>query len=351
MVRADSIHFQNTRPTGEDKSSEAAKYKIITYGADFTIEVLNNKLVSKEIVIPAFQRRYVWSVKRASRLIESFLLGLPVPQVFLYREEKKQDLLVVDGHQRLKSIEFFFAERFASGRSFKLKGVRSQWESKKFSDLKTTEQRYLKNSVLRATIFEQTDPKDHTSMFEIFNRLNTGGMILSSQEIRNCLYRGRIVHLLNELNEYENWRRLLGSEQPHKRMRDIEMILRFFALKDRWKRYTKTMRDFLSNYMADKRDIPNHEAKEYSRIFRSTVDKIYNEIGPKAFRIVRGVNIAVVDSIMTSLVEAGIENVSDLRRKYDELIRDETYQDYVSISTTDIDRVIGRIKIAIGKFS
>jgi len=159
------------------------------------------------------------------------------------------------------------------------------------------------------------------------------------------------VHLLKDLNQYENWRRLLGSGQPDKRMRDIEMILRFFALKDYWKRYTKTMRDFLSNYMAEKRDISDKEAEENASIFRNTVDKVYDEIGPRVFRIVRGVNIAVFDSIMVALVEMGIDKVSDLRRRYDELLLDETYRDYASISTTDIDRVQGRIKIAIGKFS
>lgn len=88
----------------EDSQIETASYEIRTYGADYTLEVLSNKIDEKEIRIPSFQRRYVWKQDRASRLIESFLLGLPVPQVFLFRREN--DLLVVDGQQRLKTIFF-----------------------------------------------------------------------------------------------------------------------------------------------------------------------------------------------------------------------------------------------------
>jgi len=108
----DIIEFEHIDAEEQDKEQDIAKYKLNTYGADFTLEVLNNKIREKEIVIPPFQRRYVWDQKKASKLIESFLLGLPVPQIFLYREEEKQDLLVVDGQQRLKSISFFFEEKF-----------------------------------------------------------------------------------------------------------------------------------------------------------------------------------------------------------------------------------------------
>ena len=78
----------DTRDKGEQDSSKTAQYKINYYGADFTLEVLYSKLRNGEIKITSFQRKYVWTISRASRLIESFLLGLPVPQIFLYKEEK-----------------------------------------------------------------------------------------------------------------------------------------------------------------------------------------------------------------------------------------------------------------------
>jgi len=110
-----------------------------------TIELLIKKYKENEIVIPSFQRKYVWKEKKASKFIESFLLGLPIPQIFLFREAKNQDLLVVDGQQRLKSILYFFDGKFEDGKIFKLKDVRDQWEGKTYGDLTESDKRRLKN--------------------------------------------------------------------------------------------------------------------------------------------------------------------------------------------------------------
>jgi hypothetical protein len=258
---------------------------------------------------------------------------------------------VVDGHQRLKSIHFFFSETFEDGKPFRLKGVKSRWEGKKFTDLNETERRYLKNSVLRSTIFEQTDPKDKTSMFEIFNRLNTGGMPLSSQEIRNCLYGGGFIQMLIDINKEDKWRSLLGSTQPDKRMRDTELILRFFALREKWRDYQKSMRDFLTKYVAENRNPTEEEKRTYTGLFNEVINKIHDELGANAFKIQKGINAAVFDSITVALAEVGVNKVENLKAKYKELLGKEAYRDYVSKWTTDTDRVTGRIKMAIGTFS
>ena len=242
-------------------------------------------------------------------------------------------------------------EKLEDGRPFRLKGVKSVWEGKKFSELKATEQRYLKNSVLRATIFEQTDPQDKTSMFEIFNRLNTGGVALSNQEIRNSLYGGEFSKFLTDLNFNLRWRSLLNTPLPDRRSRDIEMLLRFFALKEKWESYSKNMRDFLTNYMAENRNISKTKKEQFALIFNEIIDKLYDELGPTTFRLQKVVNVSVFDSLMVALAVKGPLNVTDLRRKYQELLRDETYRDYVSRSTTDTDRVKGRIRIALGKLA
>lgn len=354
MPDSRDVQFQDTKERGEDESSRTAQYRIIYYGADFTLEVLNSKLKSMEISIPKFQRRFIWPIKRSSRLIESFLLGLPVPQIFLYREEKTQDLLVVDGHQRLKSIEYFLSETFEDGRPFRLVGVKPTWEGKKFTELTSAEQRYLKNSVLRSTIFEQTDPKDKTSMFEIFNRLNTGGIPLSNQEIRNCINGGEFNEMLKELNTYDNWRSLLRANEPDKRMRDVEVILRFFALRDRWRKYNRSsqsLRDFMTEYMSDHRNLGEKERALFCESFKKIVEVIHNEIGPKALQVKGGgVNVAVFDSIAVALSEIGPDKVKDLKMKYDLLIKKEAYIEDVSSSTADTDKLHGRINIAIGTF-
>lgn len=103
----ESIDIESIDSETEDQESTPSEYKTKSYPADFTLEVLHNKWKKKQIVIPSFQRRFVWKQSQSSKLIESFLLDLPVPPIFLY-EESKGTLMVIDGQQRLKSIFFFF---------------------------------------------------------------------------------------------------------------------------------------------------------------------------------------------------------------------------------------------------
>ena len=346
-IQENLIELEDIPSEQEDLDIDNASYKIKTYGADFTIEILSKKFDSKEIIVPDFQRRYVWPPKKASRLIESFLLGLPVPQVFLYREEENQDLLVVDGQQRLKTVNYFIKEKFENGVEFYLRGVKPEWEGKKYSTLTEPDRRRFNNYILRATIFEQVDPKDHSSIFEIFERLNTGGMPLNEQEIRKCVVRGDINNFIEKLNLYPNWRKLLKKTTPDTRMKDLEMILRFFALWQNWKDYKKPMKDFVTEFMRSKKDISVEEQKKYSKIFKDVVDKIYNDIGVDVFRLKAGINIAVFDSIMVALALAGISKVNNLKKKIEILKNTTAYLDSVSKSTTDSDRVESRLKLSI----
>jgi len=351
MTKKDEINFEKIKSEEEDRKADTALYKIITYGTDMTLELLSKKLEDKEITIPPFQRRYVWTPKKASKLIESFLLGLPVPQIFLYRETGNQELLVVDGQQRLKSILFFFEGKFEDGKSFFLRDVKSRWEGKTYKDLEESDKRRFKNSILRSTIFEQTDPKDHSSIFEIFERLNTGGISLTPQEIRNCVVQGTINSFLIQLNEHPSWRNLLGKIQPDLRMRDIEMILRFFALYEKRETYKKPMKDFISDFMKEKKNLSEKEQENYSNLFKKITDYINHQIGANAFKIKAGINIAVFDSVSVALAIVGIDNVHDFKQKYTLLLNNEAYKETISKSTTDTDRVKSRIKIAIETFS
>src|SRR5262249_11349370 len=148
----------------EDRNYSPPTYEVVTYPADYTLEVLVGKLQGddrkpSEIQIPGFQRKFVWSQAQASKLIESFLLGLPVPPVFLFTTAENIQM-VVDGQQRLKSIGYFFEGYFGSetgGRRpvFRLTGLneRSPYLGQTFKDLETKNPialRKLKDSVLRA---------------------------------------------------------------------------------------------------------------------------------------------------------------------------------------------------------
>ena len=193
------------RITSEDEDYESAPpgYEIATYPADYTLEVLYHKWNKDEILIPEFQRRFVWKQVQSSKLIESFLLGLPVPAIFFYSERKKRKYVVIDGQQRLKSIFYYFEGYFGSEtkgarRVFSLKGLNSEsrYHGKTFDDLREDDRRRLENAVLRTFIVQQLDPDDDTSMYHIFERLNTGGTLLSNQEIRDCVCHGSVVEKL-----------------------------------------------------------------------------------------------------------------------------------------------------------
>lgn len=133
------------------------EFDISVSPADPTLELLANKITSKDIIIPFYQRKYVWKIEQASRLIESFLMGLPVPQVFFYVNPENQ-LEVIDGQQRIMSVKYFFdgffgeEDKTGKRQTFRLKGLseRSSYNGKTFSELDPKDQRKLRNSTLRS---------------------------------------------------------------------------------------------------------------------------------------------------------------------------------------------------------
>lgn len=337
----------------KDQEKEVIIYKIANYPADYTLQGLYDKDKEKEILIPPFQRKFVWTFIQASRLIESFLLGLPVPSIFLYKEKESQKLLVIDGQQRLKTIFGYFKGVFPDTKKpFSLKGVNEKWEGKLFLDLDDPDKRRLKDSVLRAVIVEQLDPKDNTSIFHIFQRLNTGGTTLRPQEIRNCIYQGKFNDLLNKLNQNKEWRNIIGLPNPDKRMRDVELILRFFALyysyKGSYKKYKSPMKDFLSDFMAKYRD-DEDKIKEFKKIFENTVSTIDRKLIPYPFVIKAGLQAAVYDSIMVA-VALNLDKIPpDIKERHQKLLKDEEYVEIVYKFTTVEKFVKQRIEMAIKK--
>ncbi len=200
-----------------DEESVAMSYDIATYPSDFTLSGITEMWHHSDIVIPAFQREFVWTIKQSSLLIDSFLCGLPVPPVFFYIDEENKNL-VIDGQQRILSVVFFmegyFGRESTHGKRsvFRLRGIgeKNPYLNKRFIDLDESDQRKLKQTVLRAVNIRQLRPQgEGTSAFHIFERLNTGGTPLRPQEIRNCVFRGAFSGVLKRLNQDGNWRLIL----------------------------------------------------------------------------------------------------------------------------------------------
>jgi hypothetical protein len=269
-----------------------------------------------------FQREYVWPRPKADRFIESLLLGLPVPGVFLVKEPSGL-LLVLDGHQRLFTLRAFY-EGVIGGGEYRLQNVQERFDRKRYKDLDTEDRRRLDDSIIHATIVRQDEPtEDQSSIYVIFERLNTGGVNLQPQEIRVALYHGEFVRVLNELNDNNAWRAMYGNKS--RRLKDMELILRFFAFYYHAREYGRPMKGFLNRYMATNRDLKRHKEKELKTLFEETVSAIKEAIGLQAFRPKRAINAAVVDSLMTGVAKrlAGkgkIKNPNQLRQQYDILM-------------------------------
>jgi len=350
-------------PSEETDNEVSLKgYDILTYPADFTLEGLVGKWKKNEIKIPSLQRKYIWNQTRASKLIESFLMGLPVPPVFFYLERGTNQLLVVDGHQRLRSIAYFFSGKFGdAGQAsrpspeFDLIGLneKSPYLGHTYLTLKSKNSsayNKLNNSVMRSFVVKQLEPNDDTSIFQIFERLNTGGVILQGQEIRNCIYEGLFNKALNKLNKEPAWRSIFGSNAEDKRKRDVELILRFFALHYELKKYKKPMKQFLNEFMKNNKNPDEKTLTEFEALFKRTADAVLNHLGPKPFHIRAGLNAAVFDATFTVFAKhlTRIDRGGNLalRSKSNSLIKNEMFLKYVSSATTDDDVIPKRIALA-----
>jgi len=340
IVPDEELAVEEIESEDEDLEEGVPIYKIASYPSDPTLEGLYLKKQREEIIIPRFQRGWVWSHAQASKLIDSFLLGLPVPSIFVYKEASGKQI-VIDGQQRLRTIWGFFDGVLPDGKPFYLRGVSPQWAGLYHKDLKEVDKMRLRDSILRTVIVEQIDPKDTTSIYHIFERLNTGGTGLTPQEVRNCSYHGPFNDMTFELNEYGKWRAIFGIEKPDARMRDLELIVRFFALNEI--PYVKPMKGFLSEFMG------NHQWEKdldrYRKIFKDTIESVYESLGPRPFHIKRGINAAVYDSVMVAFAK-GLKVPKDIKDRYAKLLANQSYIDAITAHTTDIEQVKQRLAIA-----
>ena len=241
-----------------------------------------------------------------------------------------------------------------AGEEYRLDHVQERFTGKRYKDLDVEDRRRIDDSIIHATVVRQDEPtEDQSSVYVIFERLNTGGVNLQPQEIRVALYHGKFVSVLSNLNENSEWRSLVGKKS--KRLKDMEMVLRFFAMYFHSASYRSPMKDFLNRYMASNRDLKKQSEKELNSLFRKTVSTIATAIGSQAFRPVRGVNAAVVDSVMTGLarrVSRGpIKNKEKLAEQYEKLLKNNQYRNAVETGTSQEANVNERLRLATQYFA
>ncbi len=338
-VNDDDIEDESEREDGV----APVKYDVTSYGVDFDVDGLYRRLKRGEIVVPSFQRNFVWTLREASRFIESLLLGLPVPGIFLARDADSGELLVIDGQQRLKSLMFFYDGVFNPGngdvnpREFRLRDVQETFDGRTYDSLDAKDRIDLDNSVIHATVVKQDFPtEDDTSIYHIFERLNSGGRRLRPQEMRTALYQGELIDTVRELNHHPAWRNIYGKPSP--RLRDQELVLRFLALSFSEHKYSRPLQEFLTKFVIARRNPPLQVLELYRKTFTQVADLWWEALGSRAFRPVRALNAAVFDSMFCGLSKRinsyDSPDAAGIVIAYDDLLRDVEYQEAVNQSTS-----------------
>jgi len=341
----------------EEDEAVPFQYAISTTPRDYDVLSLVNRLKAGDIVIPQFQRGYVWSLKEASRFIESLLFGLPVPNIFLSVEPDTERLLVVDGRQRLSTLQYFYNGIWPlTKREFAVKGTgeKGKYESMTYASLTEADRRRLDNALLPAFIIKQDQPsEDNSSIYHVFERLNTSGVSLTPQEIRAAIYHGKFSDLLNEINKNTLWREIYGPE--NKFMRDEELILRYFAFYYNAQNYETPMKEFLNKFMARNRDLTKYSGDTLNALFRQSIATIYKAVGRRAFRPSRAINIAVFDAVMVGITrrlqKGNAPSLDGIRSSYETLLANNEFLEVTQHSTGHPTNVKSRLDLATSAFA
>jgi hypothetical protein len=328
-------------------------FSITSYGADYTVDTLISRLKTEAFYVPPFQRRFVWSQRHASRFLESLLMGLPVPGIFLYKEPVTNRHLVVDGQQRLRSLQYFYSGLFME-KKFRLIGVRPQWSGKTYKELEPADQLKLDDSIVHATIFQQDEPKDsQRSLYFVFERINSGGIRLSPQEIRNCVNDGPLLTAIRSMNDDPNWRLVFG-EKKNTRLKDQELILRFLAMMERGDKYSRPMRDFLNDFTSDFSNPGEKELKRLTALFAEAIKGCWEAKGKSAFRPSRALNAAVFEAVMVGMarrIAATGGPPPNATAAYDKLLADKQFRRACERATADEETVKTRQALAVAAFA
>jgi len=244
--------------------------RLQTQASDPPISDLCDRMTKGRLDVQAdFQRNYVWENKAQlkSKLIESVLLKVPIPVIYTAEMNDGKEV-VVDGQQRLKTFSEFRKED-----GFKITKLKilENLNNKGYADLPEELQIKFDEYPIRVVkILKESHPD---IKYDIFERLNRGSVKLNDQELRNCIYRGNFNTLLRKLTKNQDFLQIQKLSEPDKRMRDVEKILRFFALLDKGiQNYKSPVRTFLNIYMEERKDISEKEEQQKTEQFKKCAE-------------------------------------------------------------------------------
>lgn len=374
--------FEKEIDEGENTILE---YDITTSPRDLTpasiVEMIDNEIIE----IPLFQRNYVWDMKKASKLVESLILGLPVPELFFYIEgDDVGTYKIIDGQQRFLSIYFFLKGRFPKNmptrfvirdkinegcslneilgdksmfRDFSLQlndgtNSTSKYDGKSFNELdKDMQIKFKLRRFLRTVVVRQNKPdEDNSSMFEIFNRLNTGGAPLNPQEIRASLYYCDFYNMLDKLNYEECWRKIMSKPTHDLHSKDIETILRAMALLEDYDTYSPKMVTFLNKFSLKSKKFDEDHINYSHDLFISFIDSC-SELGEKAFFRNNRFSRTLFESVYVTVCEDSFKkselvNFKIDKDSFEQLKNDNEFISYLKNNSSSSENIKKRVNRA-----
>jgi uncharacterized protein with ParB-like and HNH nuclease domain len=310
---------------------------------------------------PDFQRDVVWKAADQTRFIDSLVKQLPIPSMCFAQDYKMQKWIVIDGLQRISSIV-----RFLSGGDWVLSAlddVDPGLSGKPVAAIKISDPKLrhfytrVENLSIPITVLRcEFSKKSHMEfLFTIFHRLNTGGMKLNNQEIRNCIYGGSFNALLKQLDLNDNWRRLNKMSKGNSyRFAKQEIILRLFAFHDRHKSYDGHLAKFLNSYMHENRELAGQKLDQKRELFKETAEIVFDKIFEK--KAPQKLSITVLESTLVG-VSKNLSNLKTapagkLKKLYEDLTNDHEFSDdALREGLAKRNRVIARLDAAIAIFA
>lgn len=343
---------------GEDAKDDGSiypydpAYENIEIGEDpFSVfEYLRQLDKGKITIQPDFQRNQVWSNKQKSRFIESIILNFPLPPIYL-NETKHSIYIVIDGLQRTTALKQFYNGEFA------LTGLEAlpKYNTKKFKDLPETLQSKIEDKKLTVFVLKPSTPM--VVIYDLFNRINTGGTQLNRQEVRNCIFIGKSTQLLKELSEQGYFKQAINWGVKDTRMKDREVVLRYIAFRwfDYENLYAGDMSDFVEAGMKRINKMEDSEIYLVKDDFQRVMEWSFSIWGIRNFRIpteqTRGtINTAIFETVCNYLSHQNDDflarNKKTIEDNYEFLIKEETYYDAVTKSTGNKVKVFDRFRLA-----
>jgi uncharacterized protein with ParB-like and HNH nuclease domain len=372
MSDAENWYEQDT--DAEDDYYPIEEYDITASPNDFNIKTIFDFIESGVVEFPGFQRNYVWDLGRASRLIESVIIGLPVPQIFLYQKSRNH-FLVIDGQQRLMTIYYFikeffpkmqkrsalrtvFAEHGSIPDSFlnddeyfekfclklpeRLPSRPNRLNRLMYSTLPDEYKSSFDLRTIRNVVIRQNMPQDDdSSIYEIFSRLNSGGVNLKAQEIRASLYHSDFYTMLQKINSAPQWRDLLGLPDPDIHMKDIEFLLRGFAMLIEGESYKPSMAKFLNNFSKNSAAFTREKISSLENLFYSFLEAC-SSLPDRSFMKSGKFNVSLYEAVFAAVCGTETETKID-PAKLEILKADTQFLDASHSSTTNKANVEKRL--------